>query len=201
MEATDRMASNKKVKKKSPSWSDVKAVISGFDKQSLMVLISDLYSFSSENKKFFHSRFYLVENPLEPYKKVIEDSLYPDICDNEQIKISKAKKAISDYSKATGDPKGILELMVFFVECGNRFTLDYGDIDEDFYLALEGMYANAIENLLTMDEETLSNYIPRLEEIMESSDGIGWGYHDSLTDIFYEAFTDYSKTIKWKTDK
>lgn len=189
----EKRLSDKKKVKKSPSWSDLKAVMSGFDKQGLIGLISDLYSFSQENKKFLHSRFSLTKEPLAPYKKIIEESLYPDMYKGMPIKISAAKKAISDYSKAAGDPKGILELMVFFVECGNDFTVNCGDIDEAFYLALERMYANAIENLLTMDKETVSEYIPRLENIVNSSNGIGWGYHDSLADMFYHAFTDFEE--------
>jgi len=30
--------------------------------------------------------------------------------------------------------------MVFFVECGNNFTLSYGDIDDDFYDSVLLMY-------------------------------------------------------------
>jgi hypothetical protein len=47
--------------------------------------------------------------------------------------IGRSEDAIDRYSKAIDDVKGGTELMIFFVECGNNFTLGYGDIDDDFY--------------------------------------------------------------------
>ena len=78
-------------------------------------------------------------------------------------------------------------------ECGNRFTVDYGDINEDFYLALVRMYDKAIDTLFSLDEDTIQVYQHRFKEIMESSSGIGWGYHDDLCDLYYEAFSDFEE--------
>jgi len=43
--------------------------------------------------------------------------------------------------------------MVFFVECGNNFTLSYGDIDDDFYDSLLLMYEKAIQNVTELSPE------------------------------------------------
>lgn len=56
------------------------------------------------------------------------------------IQISRAKGAISRYCKAVRDISGEVELKIFFVECGARFTVEYGDMDEGFYNALNLMY-------------------------------------------------------------
>lgn len=114
--------------------------------------------------------------------------MHPDIYSNKPIQIAKAKKAISSYSKAVGDPLGVTELMVFFVECGNSFTVNFGDIDEGFYDSLNGMYRRAIQKVLSLPEEQRSVFRDRLEEIMTSSSGIGWGYHDMISDDYYSAF-------------
>ncbi len=177
-----------KPKKKKPSWSDVKPAIANFERPALIGLISDLYAYSTANKNFLHARFSLGNDPFKPYKRIIDNALYPDVMSNEPIEIATAKKAISDYGKAVGDPKGLLELMLFFVECGTRFTLDYGDIDEHFYASLEEMYEKAIKLLLTLDEATIDDYCDRFEELVTSTRNIGWGFHDTLGDIFYEAF-------------
>jgi len=60
---------------------------------------------------------------------------------------------LSGYSKAIDDIKGETELMVFFVECGNNFTLSYGDIDDDFYDSLLLMYEMAIQNVTELSPE------------------------------------------------
>lgn len=71
---------------------------------------------------------------------------------------------------------------------GTRFTLDYGDIDEHFYASLERMYEKAIKLLLTLDEATIDDFYDRFEDLVTSTRNIGWGFHDTLGDIFYEAF-------------
>ena len=98
-----------------------------------------------------------------PYKKTIDECMHPDIYSDKPIQIAKAKKAISSYSKAVGDPLGVTELMVFFVECGNKFTVNFGDINEGFYNSLNGMYRRAIQKVLSHPEEQQSVFRDRLE--------------------------------------
>lgn len=177
-----------KTPKKKPSWSDVKTAIANFERPALISLISDLYAYSTPNKNFLHARFSLGSDALKPYKKIIEDALFPDVMANDPVEIATAKKAISDYSKAVGDPKGMLELMVFFVECGASFSLDVGYGDEYYFASLERMYEKAIKLLLTLDDATIDDFYDRLEDLVTSTKDIGWGFHDTLVDIFYEAF-------------
>jgi len=51
-----------------------------------------------------------------PYKVIIDRWLWPDVLTNQVISIAKAKKAITDYKKAAGEPEGIFELMAFYCE-------------------------------------------------------------------------------------
>ncbi len=53
------------------------------------------------------------KNLLDPYKETIDECMYPDVYSNKSIQISKARKAISNYSKAVGDILGEAVLMVF----------------------------------------------------------------------------------------
>ncbi len=175
-------------KSSNPKWSDVKSALINLDQTQLLKLVADLYRFSKENEAFFHARFGVGNDPLAPYKKTIEEYMYPDVYGNKPIKISKAKKAISNYTKTVGDPLGEADLMIFFLECGNNFTLDVGDIDEGFYDALNRMYQRAIEKVLALPEEQQEEFRDRLEQIVISSSGIRWGYHDVLCDDYYGAF-------------
>ena len=78
--------------------------------------------------------------------------------------------------------------MIYYVECGNKFTLDYGDINESFYDALVEMYKKAIKSVRKMPKGKQDRFRERLEKIMKSADGIGWGYYDDLCHFYYEAF-------------
>jgi len=175
-------------KPRKPTWSDVKSLVVDLDRKQLLTLVADLYRFSKENQAFFHARFGVGDGPLTPYKKTIDQCMYPDICNNKPIQISKAKKAISHYSKAAGDPLGETELMVFFVECGNSFTVAFGDIDGDFYEALNRMYRRAIKNVQNLPEAHRGGFRDRLKDIVTSSSDIGWGYHDTLYNDYHNAF-------------
>ncbi len=177
-----------KKQSRKPTWSDVKPAVLDLDQAQLLKLIADLYRFSKENQAFFHARFGVGDDPLAPYEKTIEECMHPDVMRNKPIQISKAKKAITSYSKAVGDTLGEISLMILFVECGNSFTVSYGDIDEGFYDALNSMYRRAIEKVLTLPEEKQQGFRDRLEEIMTSSSGIGWGYHDMLCADYNAAF-------------
>jgi hypothetical protein len=105
-------------KKHGPSWSDVKQSIALLGTSELIQLIASLYGLSKGNRDFLHARFSVGDDPIGPYKKVIEDCMFPGVFKNKPVQISTAKKAISEYSKAVGDAKGEAELMTHFVECG-----------------------------------------------------------------------------------
>lgn len=179
-----------KTKRQDPSWSDVKESIASLDRSELMQLVAGLYRLSKGNRDFLHARFSIGDDPIGPYKKGIEDCMFPDVFKNKPIQISRAKKAINEYSKALGDAKGEAELMTYFVECGNQFTVEFGDIDEGFYDALLRMYARAINKVLTLPEEKQHEFRERLRTIMVTSDGIGWGYHDGLCEQYCEGFSE-----------
>jgi hypothetical protein len=179
-----------KAKSVDATWSDVKAEIAKLDTRQLVSLLVDLYRFSKENQAFLNARFAVVADPLGPYKRTIAECMYPDVYKNKPVRISKAKKAISDYSKAVGDSLGEAELMTFFAEQGNAFTVDFGDIDEEFYDALLRMYWRAIEKILSLPEGQRGEFKVRLKTIMTSSADIGWGYHDALREEYYSAFPD-----------
>ena len=180
---------DRKKKQQEPSWKDIEKIVGLFEREQLIDLISDLYRLSASNKDFFFTRFSIGDDPLPKYKKIIQDSVHPYLEDNETLDIGKAIDAINRYSRAVDNPAGEAELRVFFVECGNNFTLSYGDIDEDFYDAILEMYEYASETVLELPKKEQEEFKNRLQEIMKSASGIGWGYYDGLCDIYYEAFS------------
>lgn len=178
-----------KRKTSGPTWSEVKGEVAKLEAKGLVQLVADLYRLSSDNKAFLHARFGVGPDPLGPYRETIDECMYPDVISgNQPIQVAKAKRAISSYTKAVGDPLGEAELMIFFVECGNSFTVNFGDIDEAFYDALVGMYRRAIAKVLLLPEEQRNDFQDRLETIMTSASGIGWGYYDALCGDYYTAF-------------
>ncbi|MEM6822732.1 MAG: hypothetical protein AAF558_12430 [Verrucomicrobiota bacterium] len=172
------------------TWSTLKKRLSALEDKELLKLIGELYKLTPMNRRFLETRYSSSSKTLKEFKQIIDDALYPNVMRNDDVDFRTAKKAISTYSKATGDKPGIGELMVFYVERANQFTLDYGDMWEQFYISVESMFERALKQLqemqaLGMEIEPLRK---RLEKVVDSTNCIGWGYHDMLTQLYGEAF-------------
>lgn len=119
------------------------------------------------------------------YKKIIRNEFFPSRGFG-KARLSVARKAVADYKKVAGSPRGIADIMLYYTEQGISFTNEYGDIDERFYAGMEKMYEDACQfihkhNLKSLFEE-------RCRKIVTDTDVIGWGFHDGLEDIYGEFF-------------
>ena len=132
----------KRKSKSQPTWTDVKAKLADFDRAGLLGLIQSLYSAHKDNQTFLHARFGLGEDMLEPYKKIIDRWLWPDVLRRQDTSVSQAKRAISDYKKAVGDPEGLAELMVFYCEQAAGFCSDVAN-DDEWILRCTGAHVRA----------------------------------------------------------
>lgn len=160
-----------------------------FSKDGLSGLVLDLYGISRQNREFIETRLSLNADPLKPFKAIILDALDDDTGNQRPISISKAKKAISDYRKASGDKDGELELMVLFVERGNFLTVEYGDFGEPFYDSMTRMFEKVVQRVKAGGAVLEARYRVRLCKIVESSKDIGYGYHDDLGYFYHSAFS------------
>ncbi len=125
--------------------------------------------------------------PLKKYKDLVQQALYPDFNSGDDVvRIRDAKKAISDFAKATRDPNQTLDLMVHFGEVGTRMMNDFGMDYEAFYNSMESMYRKVFTRLTGKDHQLLSDFLPRLRSIENASRDTGYGYGDSLLEMMNE---------------
>lgn len=178
---------------KQPSWTDVKAILVNKEPTELLMLIKDLYGLNKNNKTFIEARYQVSKDALELYKKIISDALYPDITKNKGVSLSAGRKAINDYKKADNDPARIIELMVHYLDTGNQFTLDYGDLYEEFYDSLVSMLESSLKLPVKADASIQENYLPELQHIIHSARSMGRGYYDQI----FELFIDYFPDVEW----
>jgi len=90
----------------------------------------------------------LFESDFDRLLKQIEPGNPPDF--RNPISVSKAKKAISDYKKALGQPDGLAELTVFYCEEVFVFLASCGMDDEGFHDALVRMFEQALKYVLAL---------------------------------------------------
>lgn len=172
-------------------WSSIKANLSLLQKNELINLLSELYKLNKENKYYISARCSeTCEEAIRPYRILIKQFISPEIrSGDEHIEKAKAKKAISDYWKASGDNNGKIDLMLYYIECGTEFTLTYGDIDEPFYNSLSSMFDQTVNEVRKLTKnETCKDFIYRLQEIVNDAKNIGWGYGDEVRELFNSAF-------------
>ena len=172
-----------RAKKTTPSWNDVKTRLADFDRAGLIGLVQDLYAASKDNQAFLHARFSLGDDVLKPYKSTLDRWLWPDVFKNQDISVSKAKKAISDYKKAIGQPDGLAELEVFYCERAAGFSGDIGLQDEGFFDALVRMFEQALKTIRALPEDRQAPWLDRLDGVRQISHNFGYGVGDDMDDL------------------
>jgi hypothetical protein len=178
----------KRKSKSQPTWTDVKAKLKDLDRAGLQGLIQSLYSAHKDNQTFLHSRFGLGEDVLEPYKKIIDRWLWPDVLRRQDTSVSQAKRAISDYKKAVGDPEGLAELMVFYCERATGFCSDICNDDEGYFDALVRMFEQALKLANALSVDRRNDLVARLDRVRATSHEFGYGVGDDM-DFLLSKFT------------
>lgn len=175
---------------KSTNWASIRSKLAFCSERDLLGIISELYNLSKENKNFLEARFLQSVEALDRYKAHIKKYLAPnDPCKpSQQISIREAKKAVSDYKKASSNPINLIDLMVYYVECGTDFSCEFGDIDEPYYASLESMFEKAVALMQKQPAYDIEDFIRRLKVVIRKASSFGWGYHDTISDIFEKAY-------------
>lgn len=168
------------------SLTDIKKELKKFDKAKLIELITDLYKKNKSVREYFD--FFV--NPDEKelfnkYRDKIFEAFYPKR--GFDFKLKDGKQAIADFKKFEPSTELLADLMLFYVECGVKFTNDFGDINESFYLSVAKVYLQALS--LMQREDLLEKYKIRSQKVVDDTDGIGWGFHDYLAQVFCEYYS------------
>jgi hypothetical protein len=164
---------------------EIKASLNKLEKEELIKHISELCIKYKPVKEYFD--FYVNPNEkkiLEQYKEKVAEGFFPKR--GHQLKLSTSRKAINDFKKLGTSVESIADLLLHYVENGVEFTNEYGDIDENFYTSIENTYSNAL-NLISKNG-LLAKFKKRAYKIVTDTEGIGWGFHDTLGDIYYKHY-------------
>ncbi len=166
---------------------DLKLYLEQRTQAELITDIVDLFRRVDDVKDYYQLRLETdpSEEVLAPYKAAIQQEFFPTRGVGE-ARLSIAQKPIREYKKISPSPEGLIELMVFYVEMGVRFTNAYGDIDEPFYSSMERMYERAVKSI--MEQHLQDRFEGRCRQIVHNTAHIGWGFHDTLSDIYTQYF-------------
>lgn len=164
---------------------EVKTELNNLDKETLIKHISELYKKFKPVKEYFD--FYINPDELEilaQYKNGVYEGFFPSR--GYRLKLAISRKAITDFKKLGTSKESLADLLLYFVECGMEFTNEYGDIDEPFYNSVENTYEKALE--IMHKNGLLEKFKSRALKVVTDTEDIGWGFHDSLGDVYYEKY-------------
>jgi hypothetical protein len=163
----------------------IKTELGKLEKKSLIEIILDLYKKNKSVQEYLH--FYIKPDEdglFEKYRAKVYEAFFPKRGFGYNLK--QGKQSITDFKKLGPSAESLADLMLFYVETGVRFTGDYGDMNEAFYNSMESTYANALK--IIYKERLLDAFKQRSMQILDDTQDMGWGFHDSLSEIFYQFY-------------
>ncbi|MFH1963992.1 MAG: hypothetical protein ABIJ42_00465, partial [Acidobacteriota bacterium] len=161
-------------------WKDLERNLNSTDKNDLLELIHDLYDAGKRNQAFLHARLGLGDDVLKPYKDTISRWTCPDVLEEQDYSTARARRAISDYKKATGRPVGIAELTVHYCEECTSF-LGYCSLDDEFYFkALLRVFEQALKIISRLEPGLQRSFLDRLACVRRESGNWGSGIGDYM---------------------
>lgn len=106
---------------------------------------------------------------------MIERWLWPNVLRNQDVSVSAAKKATSDFRKAAGQREGLAEPMVFYCERAACFATEYGMDDPGYLDALVRMFEQALKVSVTLADAERDAMLNRLDAVRVASRDFGYG--------------------------
>jgi len=163
----------------------IKTELGKLEKSALIEIISDLYKKNKSVQEYLN--FYIKPDEdglFEKYRAKVYEALYPKRGFGYNLK--QGKQSITDFKKLGPSAESLADLMLFYVETGVKFTDEYGDMNEAFYNSMESTYANALK--IIYKERLMDVFKQRSIQILDDTQDMGWGFHDSLSEIFYQFY-------------
>ena len=154
-------------------------------KEQVVDIMLELYGASKEANTWLE--FYLEPNSdaeLVKYKKAIRSQFYGRNDYPKDPSFRECNKLITAFKKLVPDPHAIADLMLYYVEQGCSLTAQFGDYEEPFYTALENYFNKAVEFIA--QNGLLTEFVPRMKKMIESVKWCGYGFPDTLWDMYYE---------------
>ncbi len=163
----------------------IKKLLQSMTKAEIIEMVLELYSAQKEAKEYLD--FFACpdeKGKLEEYKNIIREEFYPKKRREPQTRFSVCRKAVSDFKKLKPSADALAELMISYMEWAIQFTYDYGDMWEQYYDSVENNFDKTVKYIAT--NGLWNKYDKRLQQCVEWSDGCGWGFGDTIADMYEE---------------
>lgn len=162
----------------------LKKRLSEFEKDSIIELIADLYKSTPAVKQVLNLQFTADygQQLLDKAEKQLYKIFFPEDIIRTGFSLKEAKAVVSNFTKICADDELIARLNYHFAKNAVEFTNNFGDIDTPFYNALARHFAN-VTDIIASQPDLYDEFMPKLEDLKESTSVCGWGVYYELSDI------------------
>jgi len=182
--------------KKEMTLTDLKRYLSNIDDTEIKKLICHIYKNSEMAEKMINVLILgseYEEKLLNQYKEKMYKVFFPNDIMRAGFSLSWAKSLIGEFKKICTETEYVLDLQLYYVECGTDFTNTFGGIDMKFYDSMCSVYHTVIQAVNNHENDHLyQKFEGRLYSIVKETEGIGWGYHDYVSEQFF--------SISWREE-
>ena len=169
---------------------EVKKYVKSLDRSSLEELVMDLYSARKEAKEYLE---YVIKPndsaKLEEYKAIITNEFFPNRGEA-KLRFSVCRKAVAEFKSLDPLPELLADLMLCIPEYASQIADEWGDMWEQFYDAAENNFKAAMKYI--SQHQLQSPFQERIDIILKNCESSGWGFPDTMWDIYY----DYSNKLE-----
>ena len=161
----------------------LKKYLLSLTKEQITDILLELYDARKEAKDYLE--FYLTPDcnaELGKCKRAIQKEFFPTRGFSEKPSFAKCRKVISDFQKLKPEPAFVADLMLFYTEQGCKYTIKYGDMWEQYYTTMERHFDKTMSFIFL--HGLLVNYYERIEKILDNVSDCGWGFYDTLRNIY-----------------
>ena len=167
---------------KEMTMAELKKVLRALSYDQVEDMLCVLYRQNKDVSRFLNARFNgaaYAPKLLEDFKLDIDRFIPMDF--HRTLSMSQARKALTGFRKAAPDSASELEMLLYFTERCVQFTSTYGDIDEPFYDSAARAFAEFVDGLNGLDDDTLfERWRSRVDAVLSQCIHIGWGFGDQI---------------------
>lgn len=166
----------------------LKQYLVNMTKEELIEEIQQLNRRFRQVKEYYQARLepHKTEDVLVSYKERVKREFFTRTGKPGPLRLGMGRKAVLEFAKVQANITHQIDLELFYVEQGVKFTHSFGDIDEPFYMSIESMFERALKNIKKHHLESM--FVNRAEKVIRDTHGIGWGFADNIEYLYSKYF-------------
>lgn len=158
------------------------------DDGQLRALICELYKHSEVAQQIVDSRFLGDDYGMQVAKKTnqkLEQAFFPH--GKIDRSLVQAKELLRKFRKSCQNQRALIDVELYFVECGLDFIGVFGESDEEIRELLITNYASAVARIMEDDSQIYFHiYFARCNQIIDVAKEFTTEFSQDMLDVYYQ---------------